>query len=414
MPILEAIGGVIETSLALIGQDAFLTGWFDGCKKRIVTERRIPGNHDLVKGIRTAHLCALRLVIERHNEILKGLPEHEIGSDEHPFRLSIEDFIRTHLRRFSEHDLDIDALTLDDLDHVLDDILKPSVQEGFEKPQGEARERAIARALEEIETEAGRKPPPLFRRAFDGESGSAGWYDAFSLYIAEELKTNERFRSIFEAGQLVDLKQSVGQITSGLQARHAELARFIGDVHSQLDRVEAGVQDTNKVVRDTQQQLTDQKTQALAVTLEFLFTGPLFKPKIWVQLYHWGANDNWTEFTAWDKHVFSKVPEVIEALEDLKTNLQILVASAPPEALMTIPEAIRNTDALLSYAKTHNTYRRANEKFYWEASRRYLNLLAAFRVLLDIDSLNEGFRTFWLAEMDKVNALAVDIDRRKI
>lgn len=172
--------------------------------------------------------------------------------------------------------------------------------------------------------------------------------------------------------------------------------------------------DTNKVVRDAQQQFADQKVQALAVTLEFLFTGPLFKPKIWVRMYQWGASGNWIEFTAWDKRVFSEVPKVIAALEELKTNMQMLVASAPLKTLPKIPETVRDVDDLLFYARSFDSYPRANEKFYWEASRRYLKLLTSIKALLDHESLNEGFRNFWLGEIASISALAGDIDRNKI
>ena len=238
MAIVEAVGSVVLTGMTLVGKDAFLAGWFDGCKKRILDEKRIPGNHDIVKGIRTAQLCAVRHVSEQHKRALSELPPSEISSDEESFLRSVEDYVAKRLKGFREHRLDTDALTLDDLDHVLEEILKPSVQEGFEETETNAREQAIARSFSEIETDAGRQAPPLFRRAFDGALGAAGWYDAFSLYIAEELKTNERFRLIFQAGQLVDLRGSVNQIATELHKAHADLTGFMDDVLGRLDRFE--------------------------------------------------------------------------------------------------------------------------------------------------------------------------------
>ncbi|VVT19725.1 tetratricopeptide repeat protein [Hoeflea sp. EC-HK425] len=251
MPIVEVVGGVLQASLALVGRDAFLTGWYDRCKKRIVDEKRIPGNHDIVKGIRTAQLCAVRHVAEQHKKTLSKTPAHEVGSDEHAFAQSLEGFITKRLKAFREHKLDTDVLTLEDLDHVLDDILKPSVQEGFEAPRADTRAQAIARALEQIEADAGRSAPPLFKQAFNGGLGAAGWYDAFSLYIAEELKTNDRFRSIFQAGQIVDLRGSVDQIIAELHTAHADLAGFIHDVRGQLGRIETDV----KAIRFTVEEI---------------------------------------------------------------------------------------------------------------------------------------------------------------
>ena len=238
MPIVETVASVAATSLTLIGKDAFLSGWFDGCKKRILEERRVPGNRDVVSGIRTAQLCALRHVATVHQAALKGLPAYEIGDDEGPFSASILGYLDKRLRLFRGHNLDTDVLTLDDLDHVFDEVLKPSVQEGFSAPAADPRDRAINRALEEIERDAGRKAPPIFLSFFLGERGSAGWYEAFSLFIAEELKTNDRFRAIFEAGQLVSLKGAAERMASDLRAQHADLMPFMDDVRGQLDRIE--------------------------------------------------------------------------------------------------------------------------------------------------------------------------------
>ncbi|MEO0546057.1 MAG: tetratricopeptide repeat protein, partial [Pseudomonadota bacterium] len=237
MPILETVGGVLGTSLALVGRDAFLTDWFDGCKKRIVDQRRVPGNRDIVKGIRTAHLCALRHVANTHQEAVKTLPPHALGSDDAAFSNAVLGFLDERLRRFREHKAEADVLTLADLDRVFDEILKPAAQEGFVKTRG--REQAVARALEEISRDAGREPPNLFLEFFHGQRGAAGWYDTFSLFIAEEIKTNTRFRTIFQTGQMVELAQSLETLTTDLLSRHGDLTGFMDDVHGQLDRIEA-------------------------------------------------------------------------------------------------------------------------------------------------------------------------------
>ncbi|MEM1040265.1 MAG: tetratricopeptide repeat protein, partial [Pseudomonadota bacterium] len=237
MPILETVGGVLETSLALVGRDAFLTGWFDGCKKRIVDQRRVPGNHDIIKGIRTAHLCALRHVAKTHHEAVKTLPPHALGPDDAAFSNAVLGFLDERLRLFREHKAEPDVLTLADLDHVFDEILKPAAQEGFVKPRG--REQAVARALEEISRDAGREPPKLFLEFFHGQRGAAGWYDAFSLFIAEEIKTNPRFRTIFQTGQMVELAHNLETLTTDLLTRHGDLTGFMDTARGQLDRIEA-------------------------------------------------------------------------------------------------------------------------------------------------------------------------------
>jgi hypothetical protein len=143
-------------------------------------------------------------------------------------------FLRLRLMMFTEHKLDTDVLTLDDLTHVLEDVLKPAVQEGLQASVRTTRARAIERAIAEIEREAGRPAPPLFRQAFDGALGKAGWYDAFSLYVAEELKTNERFRSIFQTGQLADLRDLVSELSAQTHQCFPDLGPFMDDVRVRL------------------------------------------------------------------------------------------------------------------------------------------------------------------------------------
>lgn len=190
--------------------------------------------------------------------------------------------------------------------------------------------------------------------------------------------------------------------------------RVAGIPESALLKNQGVAQDTNKLVHETRQELSDQRYQVLAATLEVWFTGPLFKPKIWVQLYSWCANDDLIEFVRWDGSVFAQVPEVIAALGELRSALQGLMQSAPPDTIILLPEAIRNCDSLLAYARTHDTYPRENEEFYWEASRRYLDVLKPVRAILEDENLNGGFTTFWIGEIDKIVDLAGDIDNRKI
>ena len=88
-------------------------------------------------------------------------------------------------------------------------------------------------------------------RVFKGErSGAslAGWYQAFSLFVTEELKTNERFRSIFFATELVDIRRAVDVIDQLVRDRiksFPDLSGFMADVQKRLDWIEQGVNRAN-------------------------------------------------------------------------------------------------------------------------------------------------------------------------
>jgi len=226
--------------------------WAEGCKRRLLGGRSTPRNHDLVKGVRTAHLCALDHVARRHEALLLTLPEHEIGKDERPFANNLRAFLAKRLTVASDSGIDHGALTEADIGHVLDELVHAAAHEQYADTARAAREDAEARALDEIAKDAGRGAPPLFTRLFKGERAAetgAGWYDAFSLFVTEELKTNERFRSIFIATELVDIRRAL----DGLEKLVAEklgafpdLGGFTSDVRDRLSRIE------DKIDRNTE------------------------------------------------------------------------------------------------------------------------------------------------------------------
>jgi hypothetical protein len=224
---LEAVvGGAVATALDFVSS-AITTAagtqpvndWLSGCKNRLIAGRFQPGNHDLVRGIRTAHLCAIDVVRRRHATIIRQLAASEVDADEQTFAADVQSFLSSRLKIVSSSGVDFNVLRVEDIDHVLTELVHPGTTEGLAAQAAKIRKDAVAHALEEIEKDSNLLAPPLFRRAFEGDIGP-GWYNAFALYVTEELKTNERFRSIFLVGELVDIRHALASLNAQIQDLH--------------------------------------------------------------------------------------------------------------------------------------------------------------------------------------------------
>ena len=99
--------------------------------------------------------------------------------------------------------------------------------EGFASEAQAAREAAEKQALAELEKDADAKAPLLFQDMFMGRDG-AGWYETFDLFVNEQIKGNERFRSIFFAAELVDIKRVILVV-------ERRIAELVGKGVEQLD-----------------------------------------------------------------------------------------------------------------------------------------------------------------------------------
>lgn len=228
------------TSLSGLAGTATFKEWLSGCTFRAKAGRLQPGNHDLVRGVRTAHLAALRAVASRHRRVLAESPAPEVHADEESFGRLAEDFANQRLGIVTDADIDHDAVSVADLLHALAHPMDPSHLDASGGPALAAQRHATARALAELEADLARPAPALFRQVF-GARGGAGWHDVFSLYIAEQVKTNERFRSIFFASSLVDLRQLLARLetrTAELLRLEPALTQFRSSVEERLARME--------------------------------------------------------------------------------------------------------------------------------------------------------------------------------
>ena len=187
-------------------------------RARMAGRFTLPRNHDLVGGIRTAHLAALDKVARRYEQALRDLPPDLLGDDDQAFASCLRDFLDQRLKALDGDAIDIGKVDSAEVRRVLDQMVYPSDDADFAAQQTTARREAEQAALAEIEDDAGWPAPDRFRQLFHG-NGSVGWYDTFSCYINQQLKDLPRFRDIFVATELVDTKRLI----AAAEARVAEL-----------------------------------------------------------------------------------------------------------------------------------------------------------------------------------------------
>jgi tetratricopeptide (TPR) repeat protein len=205
----------------------------------------LPRNHDLVRGLRTAHLAALDRVARAHAEALKHYPASDVSTHDREFSRWLRAWLDERLRRLLT-ELDFEAVTAEQVRRALDDMIHPSETEGFAAQALAARRAAEDAALAELQAASSGAVPAFFAAAF---RAAGGWYDVYALFVNEEIKTNERFRSIFLAAELVDLKRLVAaveaRIAAALEAGVQALAfrldsfeRWLRDITERLARIE--------------------------------------------------------------------------------------------------------------------------------------------------------------------------------
>ncbi|MFS8038725.1 hypothetical protein ACI7BZ_17510 [Xanthobacter sp. AM11] len=236
-------------------------------RARMAGHLPLPENHDLVRGIRAAHLAAVRKVAVRHGRICADLPAGEMNGGTHAFQAALMAWLDERQRWLSKSALDHEQVSEADVRHVLDELVHPASSEGFAQAAQAARTRAEKRALDEIAAGCG-AAPALFVRLFSGQDG-AGWYVHFALFVNEALKVNGRFRAIFLAAELVDLKRLVSACDGQIAALERRGAERLGHIEAQLGSVQQDTQAIRAGVErlTAQLDLTQREKAALAVAL---------------------------------------------------------------------------------------------------------------------------------------------------
>jgi len=230
-----AIGGCVEglTEKGL----SFLT--------RQVTDRiggfgGLPRNHDAARALRRAQLKALRHVLRRFDGA--DLPDWSDDPVNKPeiFIAEANGFVSDNLS------LCVSITVTDELATALSEAMDGSLSQPGEaaaaERMAEARQAVEAAVLAELgEALGATEVPEDFAMRFRGEvEGFGPWFDAFSLYLAEELKADEKFRTIFTATKLSNLEGLAidgNEIVRALDEKADAIAADLSIVRETVDRI---------------------------------------------------------------------------------------------------------------------------------------------------------------------------------
>jgi hypothetical protein len=212
-------------------------------RERIPGLAALPTNHDVAHAVRTAQLKALDLVVADY-----GRSGHAT-----PLSQQIRKFVRERLRLFGRIDVhhpQVRASVASGADAMLDALAMTSAAK---MEASDLRRRAEDGLLEEIRQalseELRSAIPSDFVAWYRGERGNTGWFDAYSQYLAEEVKTNERFRAIFHTDLLGDLTRMGLDTNKTVHAMDKEIDKIAGQLEMLADTLNHAVITLNAIVR---------------------------------------------------------------------------------------------------------------------------------------------------------------------
>jgi tetratricopeptide (TPR) repeat protein len=177
----------------------------------------LPKNHDVARTVRTAELQALALVVRDFKKHRPYDPDAKPTGDVHKWHASnaldefierANEFVRASLASHNKSGETADTETSQSIkegEKVLLDALK--APQGTANGGAHLRKLAEDAVLAELAKFARQKVPPTFEQHFRGDAGgkTLDWFTAYSACLAEQVKTNERFRSVLEMNLLGDL-----------------------------------------------------------------------------------------------------------------------------------------------------------------------------------------------------------------
>ena len=225
----------------------------------------LPANHDVARAVRTAQMDALAWLITTYANP-GGHAAHLTALTTPPFAAPALAYCEAEKARAQDRTfvlLRAGREATDQLTRAIDGVLGPP-------PQGDAaqaRLAAVATAAEEaILAElhgalraATPRPavPPSVPAAFEtllrrGGKGEGGYVAVFGKFIADRIKTDDRFESIFTAGKLCEaVTQGAGIAVDVAAIRHTLNERFGGT----LDEIRATLADLRVGQQELKQQL---------------------------------------------------------------------------------------------------------------------------------------------------------------
>lgn len=266
---LMVAGGVVGSLAGKLLEDkaaATVRGAADAMRDRMSARLPLPENHDLVRGLRRAHLIALDRVTKRYEKARDTLPPHEFPEADRIFAESMRGFLDGRIKLLSDRSLEVERVDEAAIRHALDNLVLPAPSDDQTAIQAQAAGRAAAEAaaLAEIKASVG-SPTSLFLSGFRGELGvssanGGSWHDMMALHVTEMIKTQERFRSIFVASELVDIKRL---INSSERAIAELITAGVEDIRDDIAALRAEGREQHGAILDAVDSIPEKTVQAL-------------------------------------------------------------------------------------------------------------------------------------------------------
>ena len=179
-----------------------------GTKDRIAGLQSLPENHDIARAVRLAQIQALeRLIGDFHNAPHPDWREASHTRPEMFFERS-QAFCARAIGRSRDFSVKLNLDVTAPLTSAIDRILAPPAGEG----PADQRTAAVAMLAEDVvldelrEALDGVRLPDGFEEHFRrGTDTGPRFLDLFGAYISEQIKENDRFRSIFITGRLSEI-----------------------------------------------------------------------------------------------------------------------------------------------------------------------------------------------------------------
>jgi len=217
LALLEIVGTITgPIATAVLGAEAFeqTKAFRSGVIDRLKSRGGRPGNHDIERAIRVAELQALQVILDAYRkrvEDLAATPD-PIDSKHNPqeFIRAIRSYLQnSFVQRIS---LEIDAPFIAAVfDQVGDDIRAGAV---LDSADGAADETAIVAIVEKELREAwshSQLPPEFVHTLRHGRDDIQPFMPTYRAFLCEQLKTNERFRSILSFVMLQEIRERCGE-----------------------------------------------------------------------------------------------------------------------------------------------------------------------------------------------------------
>jgi hypothetical protein len=239
-----ALVGVGPGIISAVGYDALNSTWRSVSERLEAAARKgcLPENHDLARALRRAHLLALRYCVEQCKADVR---KHSSEFDEAAmcgFFNAAERWIKEQLKLADSRDFFIDAPVAVAVREVVDLLASAMTDHSLEGAFDRLRLKAAAAAFGEFSDGLKLQVPVAFKEWFDGQGDFApGWQTAAIAFFAEQLKIDQRLRTVVFLDRINALLAGQANAEEHLNSALQAILGSTGDLGRKLDGIEAKI-----------------------------------------------------------------------------------------------------------------------------------------------------------------------------